>query len=510
MPLTFGLATNLRLRLAAACPSHLSKRPRHDFSFERGPVLKGLATGGSTGSRQAHHVAVVGSGPAGFYTTKYLFKQAGADHVKIDMYERLPTPYGLVRFGVAPDHPEVKNVTNDFTSIASTPGFRFFGNVAIGSGPGMLSLDVLRKSYDAVVVCTGAEGERHLGIPGEDLRGVVGAPPFVKWYNGHPDYVELGPVEPGEAAVVVGHGNVAIDVARILARAPSELRRTDIDSRAIAKVAEWQQRGLRTIHLVGRRGFVQAAFTNAELRELLTFSDEAIAVVDPEELALSRNDASEKELAKSRMKKRSVDILEKMAANFAHKDTTSKRVIWLRFLASPTQVVGSGGAVSGIRLARTRLEGEPGAQSAVEADPGSPGDVVPCGLVVRSVGFGMTPLEGLPSDERRRVPHVQGRVVEATGSQGGIYVSGWAKRGPTGIIASNIGDAQETAGRLLKDLAERSSTESLGANVAAAEAELASTGRRVVSFADWQRLEAEELRRGTAEGRPAVKFTDIG
>mmetsp|Transcript_85572 Transcript_85572/g.266352 ORF Transcript_85572/g.266352 Transcript_85572/m.266352 type:complete len:695 (-) Transcript_85572:14-2098(-) len=463
------------------------------------------------GGCRGYHVAVVGSGPAGFYTTKYLFKQAGAaagaaaGELKVDMFERLPTPFGLVRFGVAPDHPEVKNVVKDFTEVAATPAFRFFGNVEIGKD---LPLGELRRMYDAVVMCTGAQGERLLGIPGEDLPGVVGAPAFVKWYNGHPDHAALEPPEPGETAVVLGQGNVALDIARVLCRPPRELHPTDIDAGALARIGEWQRKGLRTVHLVGRRGFVQAAFTNAELRELLTISDEVLPVVDPEELALCRNAASEQELAKSRMKKRSVSILEQMAANFAQRESTSKRVIWLRFLLSPSAFLASadGGQLAGVRLDRTELQGEPGRQAAVKASSGATEDIA-CGAVFRSVGFDLTPLEGLPLDGRRRVPHAQGRV-ELPAAAGGLYVSGWVKRGPQGIIASNITDAQETSARVLADLQARESA--VAAGPAGLEALLGAAGARVVSFEDWRRLEAEEARRGAADKRLACKLTDVG
>mmetsp|Transcript_96132 Transcript_96132/g.170598 ORF Transcript_96132/g.170598 Transcript_96132/m.170598 type:complete len:476 (+) Transcript_96132:63-1490(+) len=451
-------------------------------------------------SRRYHHVAVVGSGPAGFYTAKYLLKKAGED-VKIDMFERLPTPFGLVRFGVAPDHPEVKNVINDFTAVAETPGFRFFGNTQVGSNG--LSLASLRSLYDAVVLCTGAEGERHLGIPGESLSGVVGAPAFVKWYNSHPDYTNVEVPDPGEAAVVLGQGNVALDVARLLVRSPADLQKTDMDASAVQKIAGWQKAGLRTVHVVGRRGFVQAAFTNAELRELLTCSDEVLPIVDPEELTLCRNPASEEELSKSRMKKRSLDILEKMAANFAERESTSKRILRLHFLRSPVEVSPKQNAVAGIRLGRTELQGEPGKQ--VAAKPAVPDDLdIACGLVVRSVGFDLTPFEGLPLNERNRVPHTNGRV-ESPGSTGGLYVSGWVKRGPTGVVASNIPDAQETAARVLADLAQHSSKDWSEEKIAAA---MECTGP-TVSFQDWQKLQEEELQRGQSMGKLAAKLTDV-
>lgn len=464
------------------------------------PQVGGAVASTALGSqRRRYHVAVVGSGPSAFYTTKYLFKQEHG--MKVDMFECLPVPFGLVRFGVAPDHPEVKNVINDFTTVAGTPGFRFFGNVKVGPD---LSLHDLRHAYDAVVVCTGAEGERRLNIPGEDLEGMVGAPAFVKWYNGHPDYVNLEPKDPGEAAAVLGQGNVALDVARVLTATPANLMKTDIHRPALDRIAHWQKHGLRTVHLFGRRGFVQAAFTNAELRELLSFDEDVLPIVDPAELALCRNAASEEELSKNRAKKRSVGILEKMAKNFEKKDTTSKRILWLRFLWSPSAVQGDGKEVSSLVLDRTELSGEAGQQSAQKASSGETAEVA-CGLAVRSVGFDITPFEGLPMSSRR-VTHEHGRVFGPSAA-GGLYVSGWLKRGPQGIIASNIGDAQETSHCVLADLQQQGSTSK--ADVAPVEAMLKASGKRLVSFEDWRRIEAEELRLGAASGRPAVKLTDV-
>jgi len=419
----------------------------------------------------------------------------------VDMYERLPTPFGLVRFGVAPDHPEVKNVINDFSAVAENARFRFFGNVEVGKD---VSMDLLEKAYDAVVVCTGAQGERKLQIPGEDAPGVMGAPAFVKWYNGHPDHqseIEQLPENVGSGIAVVGNGNVALDVARLLLKEPGELRQTDMCDAAIDRIGMWQSRGLQTVHVLGRRGVVQAAFTNKELRELLDVSG-VLPVVDPEELSLSMNDASEKELATNRPKKRSLEIINKMVANFADRESTSKRVLWLRFLAAPTEVLaGSDGTCSALRWQRTQLSGEAGKQSVKVMD--SEPQQIDCGLVVRSVGFDLTQMPGVPIDSRNRIPHKSGRVDAGEGRR--LYVAGWAKRGPTGVIASNIPDAQETANTVWADLSSRSSA----AHVSAAEDALRACSAQVVSFSDWMKLQAKEQERGAQEDRPARKLTDI-
>jgi len=464
--------------------------------------LSGNLAAAFHGQRRGYHIAVIGSGPGAFYTSKFFLKKGG-ENAKVDMFERLPTPFGLVRFGVAPDHPEVKNVINDFTAVAEDAGrFRFFGNVEVGS---KVSLETLERSYDAVVLCTGAQGERKLGIPGEDLGGVIGAPAFVKWYNGHPDHqsvVDELPADIGSSAVVVGNGNVALDVARLLVRSPEELRQTDMCDVAIDRIGSWQKAGLQTVQVLGRRGLVQAAFTNKELRELLDISSDVMPIVDPEEVALSRNAASEKELATNRPKKRSLEIIDKMVANFEQRHTTSKRIVWLRFLAAPTEITASSdGFCSGLRWSRTELQGEPGKQT-VRTVGAPPGSDIACGLVVRSVGFDITPMDGIPLDNRNRIPHANGRVQAGEGRN--LYVAGWAKRGPQGVIASNIPDAQETALCLLKDLTARGAASQ--ADTAAIDEALSSESSQVVSFGDWKKLQQEELSRGEST---AVKLTSV-
>mmetsp|Transcript_53910 Transcript_53910/g.118068 ORF Transcript_53910/g.118068 Transcript_53910/m.118068 type:complete len:382 (+) Transcript_53910:201-1346(+) len=370
---------------------------------------------------------------------------------------------------------------------------------------------LLREKYDAVVVATGAQGEKKLGLAGEELPGVYGAPEFVKWYNGHPDHASLNPVSPGDAAVVIGQGNVALDIARILGRPEHEMKVTDINLTALGRINEWQHQGLRTIHVVGRRGFVQAAFTNKELRELDTYPD-VLAVVDPKELELSLNAASKEELAKSRMKKRAVSILEKMAKNFAEKDSTSKRVVWLRFLQSPTAILpnAEGSQVGAVRLERTELSGEAGQQRASKAASGEE-EEIQCGLLIRSVGFDLVPMEGVPLDARKRISHSQGRIKEEVDGDksilGNLYTAGWAKRGPTGIIATNLTDGQETAASILSDI--KAVGKASGADVAVVEAALKEKNTRVVSFEAWRKIEAEEHKRGAARGSTAEKMTNV-
>eukprot|EP00929_Paragymnodinium_shiwhaense_P115105 TRINITY_DN8371_c0_g2_i1.p1 TRINITY_DN8371_c0_g2~~TRINITY_DN8371_c0_g2_i1.p1 ORF type:complete len:545 (+),score=124.26 TRINITY_DN8371_c0_g2_i1:65-1699(+) len=514
-------ASMARASIGAAC-SQVAVRRVHAAASSRLAATDDKRRGFSsvvTPGTSPYNVAVAGGGVAAFYTVKYLLKgaEAAGRPIHIDMFERDPVPFGLARFGVAPDHPEVKNVVNDFAEVVdSTSNFRFFGNVAVGAD---LPLERLRRAYDATVICTGAQGERRLNIPGEDLQGVVGAPAFVKWYNGHPSHrsIDIGAAGPGASATVLGQGNVALDVARILVKSPGELHGTDIDGEALRTIGEWQRNGLQTVNVVGRRGFVQAAMANAELRELLTCSEEVLPIVDPAEMALCRNEASEEELKKNRAKTRSVKILDKMMENFAQRETTSKRIIHIRFLASPAEFLpdASGKAVAAVRLHRTQLQGEPGKQVAARCPSGAY-EEVPSGLVVRSVGFEVTPLEGLTFASPGRVAHKGGRVSGCDAERGGLYVSGWVKRGPTGIIGSNIPDAQETAKAVFADLlaaSERAPRSSSVEDLDALRQDcLQSSGKTptdIVSWQDWKRLEAEELRRGAASGKAAEKFTDV-
>jgi NADPH-dependent glutamate synthase beta subunit-like oxidoreductase len=436
-----------------------------------------------------------------------LFKDADAG-VKIDMFERLPTPFGLVRAGVAPDHPEVKNVIHEFDKVVGdTKGrFRYFGNVTIGND---LSLEHLSQQYDAVVFCTGAEGEQRLGIAGEDLSGVVDAQHFCKWYNGHPEHTQLHP-DPGsnvgEAAMVIGQGNVALDVARILCKSPDELHATDIADHAIDVFKRWQK-DLRTVHVVGRRGFAQAAFTNKEVRELTNCSEHILPVVDPMELELCMDSESQKIVQKERPKKRQLEILKKMADNFAKRDSTSKRVIQLHFLQSPVEILGSGDPpqAMGVRLQRMELQGDVGAQRAVPAASGEQ-CTLHCGLVIRSIGFGMSVPEGLPKDHRGKVPQQEGRVSLPENHslpKENLYVCGWLKRGPTGVILASITDAQEVASRILTDL------RGLKHSTHIPEVEAMLGTKQIVSFDDWRRLEKEEASRGASTGKVAAKITNV-
>src|SRR3989449_4539589 len=383
-------------------------------------------------------VAVVGSGPAGFYAAGALLDTDIP--VEVDMIERLPTPWGLVRLGVAPDHPKLKTVSRALEGFAFKPGFRFFGNVEVGRD---LSHGYLTRLYDAVIYAFGAQSDRRLGIPGEDLPGSWSATELVAWYNAHPDFQELEFDLNVERAVVIGNGNVALDVARMLALTPEELAPTDTTDPAIHAIGA---SAIKEIVVVGRRGPAQASWTTQELKELGELAG-ADVVVDPAELEL--DPASEASLEHDTNSQRNLEVLN----GFAAREPTGKTVtVRLRFLASPVAIHGAH-RVESVELVRNRLEEQGGRLVAV---PTGEHETLDCGLVFRSVGYRGVGLPELPFDERRgTIRNQRGRVVDADGNHvAATYCAGWIKRGPTGIIGTNKKDATETVAQLLEDLEE--------------------------------------------------------
>ena len=438
-------------------------------------------------------VAIVGSGPAGFYAAGHLLKAKSHPDlcVQVDMFDRLPTPWGLVRAGVAPDHPNIKAVSRVYEKTAEHPEFRFYGNVELGRD---LAHDDLVQRYHAVIYAVGAQTDRRMGIPGEDLPGSWAATEFVAWYNGHPDYRELEFDLSAERAIVVGNGNVATDVARMLALTREELVQTDVADHALEVLA---QSNVSEIVVLGRRGPAQAAFTNPELLELGDMTD-ADVFVDPGDVELDALSKAfiESEAAHNTAKK-NVDILSGYAAR---EPLGKRRRIVLRFLVSPVEILGTE-RVEGIRFVHNEL---------VEADDGSirprPTDIteeLDCGLVFRSIGYRGTEIPGVPFDETTcTIPNEGGRIAGRTGE----YAVGWIKRGPTGIIGTNKRDAQETVNTLLGDL----DTERLGApsdpDRDSMEALLAERQPDAVSYAGWQAVDRVEREAGEPHGRPRVKL----
>ena len=414
-------------------------------------------------------VAVVGSGPAGFYAAGALF--AADRPVEVDMIERLPTPWGLVRLGVAPDHPKLKTVSRAFERIADNPGFRFLGNVEIGRD---LMHDDLVRLYDAVIYAVGAQTDKRLGIPGEDLPGSWAATEFVAWYNGHPDYQDLQFDLNVERAVVIGNGNVALDVARMLALTPEELAPTDTTDPAIAAIGSSL---LQEIVLLGRRGPAQAAFTPPELAELGELAG-ADVIVDAADLEGAEATDTHSE--------RNLEILRELATRVP---AGKQRRVVLRFFHSPVAILGDQ-RVEGIEIVRNTLDAE---QRAVATDEH---ERIDCGLVFRSVGYRGVALPGVPFDERSgTIANEGGRVAP------GVYVAGWIKRGPTGVIGTNKKDATETVEHLLLDI-----TDAKGVSAADVDALLDERGVRRVVYAGWLVIDEMEQAAGAPQGRPRVKL----
>jgi ferredoxin--NADP+ reductase len=437
-------------------------------------------------------VAVVGSGPAGFYAAGHLLESDVP--IEVDMIERLPTPWGLVRLGVAPDHPKIKSVSRAFERIAAQPGFRFIGNVEVGRD---LTHEELLQLYDAVVYAVGAQTDRRMGIPGEDLPGSWAATELVAWYNGHPDYQQLEFDLSGERAVVVGAGNVALDVVRMLALAPEEIRPTDTTDAAIEAILG---SGLKEIVLLARRGPAQAAFTTPELKELGELAD-ADVVVDPADLEL--DPVSEASLEDDTNARRNVEVLREFAAG---KPAGKKRAIHLRFAVSPVAILGDE-RVEAVEIVRNELVADDAGR--IRAVPTEERETIPCGVVFRSVGYLAVALPGLPFDEERAtLTHEGGRVVDAEGKHvPGVYCAGWIKRGPTGVIGTNKKDATETIELLLED-ARAGLLARMDAVVTAERVDelLASRGVEYVTYAGWEAIDAEECARGQPQGRPRIKL----
>jgi ferredoxin/flavodoxin---NADP+ reductase len=386
-------------------------------------------------------VAIVGSGPAGFYAAGALLR-GDEPAVEVEMFDRLPTPWGLVRAGVAPDHPNIKAVSRVYEKTAADPGFRFFGNVEIGRD---ISHHELAAHCHAVIYAVGAQADRRMGIPGEDLPGSWAATEFVAWYNGHPDYAQLEFDLSVERAIVVGNGNVAADVARMLALSEAELARTDAADHAIEALA---RSSIREIVVLGRRGPAQAAFTNPELRELgeMTEADVVVdpAEVEPDELTRAHLESDDATLTV----RRNMEILDE----FSRRPPRDKpRRIILRFLCSPDEITGDGRVEALVARRNELVRAEDGS---IRARATERAETIPAGLVFRSIGYRGVRLEGLPFDERRAVvPNDGGRVLDPDSGEPvpGLYVTGWIKRGPTGIIGTNKKDAQETAAALVHD-----------------------------------------------------------
>jgi ferredoxin/flavodoxin---NADP+ reductase len=446
-----------------------------------------------------YHVAIVGSGPSGYFAAASLLKFADSNNdagqtrdVRVDMLEMLPTPWGLVRSGVAPDHPKIKSISAQFEKTALDPRFRFFGNIVVGDH---VRADELAQRYDAVIYAVGAQSDRSLGIPGEDLPGSVAAVDFVGWYNAHPHFEEMAPDISNGRAVVVGNGNVALDVARILVTDPDVLATTDIADHALKALHD---RGVEEVLIIGRRGPLQAPFTTLELRELgdLEGLGDVDVIVDPADFA----DISDQDLeAAAKTTRNNIKVLR----GYAEREPRgAKRRIVFRFRTSPIELKG-GDRVESIVLGNNKLVEDNG--RIVAKDTGER-EELPAQLVVRAVGYRGVPTPGLPFDDRGgTIPHTQGRIEGSRNE----YVVGWIKRGPTGVIGSNKKDSQETVDTLLSDLA--------AADLADVDEDyseklvewLLERQPKLITDDHWKLIDEYERSAGQPHGRPRVKLTSV-
>jgi ferredoxin--NADP+ reductase len=445
-------------------------------------------------------IAIIGAGPTGFYAADYLLKQKDLA-VELDLFDKLPMPYGLVRFGVAPDHQKIKSVTKAFERTGQNPHVRFYGNVSFGEH---LRLADLKQYYHQIIFTTGAQTDRKMGIPGEDLPGNHPATEFVAWYNGHPEFKNCQFDLTQERVAVVGVGNVAMDVARILCRTREELQQTDIADYALEALTHSQ---VKEVFILGRRGPAQAKFTNPEIKELGELVDADIyvppadAVLDPLSLAALTAGGD-----RSMMK--NVEIVQSYTTP---PPSGKSRRITLRFLVSPVEVRGNeDSGITTIRLVKNELyTTEAGT---VRPRPTDQFEEIPVGLVFRSVGYRSQPLPDIPfHDKWGVILNEQGRILDPATRQPlpGLYTAGWIKRGPSGVIGTNKPDAVETAMGMLEDLKQGLHFHPDQPQVEAAAEFIKSRQPQFISFEDWLKLDGLETTRGQALGRPRLKFTDV-
>ncbi len=444
-------------------------------------------------------VAVIGSGPSGFYAADALLKNKQDIVVEVDMFERLITPYGLVRGGVAPDHQKIKNVVKVYDKIATNERFRFYGNVEFGKD--VLHEDMV-KHYHQIVYAVGAQTDNRLDIPGEDLAGSHAATEFVAWYNGHPDYRHLTFDLSSETAVVIGNGNVAMDVTRILASSIEELSRTDIADYALEALKE---SNIKRVVMLGRRGGAQAKFTNPELKEFGNLEEAQVIVSEadafPDALSQDYLDNNNDKTAT-----RNVEMLQEYHA--LARDPNKPKEIVMRFLVSPVEFMGNG-SLEQVKIVKNELYMSD--RGGMRPRATEEFETFDAGVVFRSIGYRGVPLPGVPFFERWGIiPNDEGRVTETHEGDtlAGEYVVGWIKRGPSGIIGTNKPDSQATVAKMLEDAANSTTHTPVAPTREAVESLLNERAVRFVTYDEWQHLDKLETERGEALGRPRVKFTN--
>lgn len=444
---------------------------------------------GADGSTRSARVAVVGAGPAGLYAVQSLLE--GASGLSVDIFDRLPAPYGLVRYGIAPDNQKMKSVIRALRTVFDDGNpVRYIGNVRFGVD--ITRADLL-EHYDAIIYATGAQDERRLGIPGEDLPASYGAKEFVDWYNGHPDAADRDFLLNAQQIAVIGAGNVALDVARMLVRNPEEIASTDVPDRVLDALRNSQ---VTDVHLIARRGPVQAKFTPMELRGLGDLIS-ADVIVRPEELLLTHDD--EIRLSSNRELRTNVAMLREWAQRPLRGRT---RRIHLRFLRRPVRILGES-RVEGVLLEGNEPLGEDQVRGTGHFE------TIKVGMIFRAVGYKALPLPDVPFDEVRSIiPHNQGRVLDVSGQfTGREYVTGWSKRGPSGTVGTNKSDAAETVCGLLADLAARGPCS--GGDPERIMALLDHRGVDCTNWLNWLRLDEHEIQLGSEQGRPRVKIPDL-
>ncbi|MDB3989331.1 FAD-dependent oxidoreductase [Pseudomonadales bacterium] len=442
-------------------------------------------------------VAIIGSGPAGFYTVSNFLKQTDLT-VEMDMFERLPTPFGLVRAGVAPDHQKYKTVTRAYDKSAQHSSFRFFGNVEYGTD---ITLEDLKDHYHQIMFATGAPSDRNLGIPGEELTGSHSATDFVAWYNGHPDCTDFKFDLSQESVAVIGLGNVAIDVARILCKTDAELASTDMADYALDAL---RASNVKNVYVLGRRGPAQAAFTPPEIKEMGELED-ADVFVPVDEATLDSASQAELDASGDKNVKKNVAVIEEFSQRT---ERDNSRHLTIRFLVSPTELIGENGAVSAIKIVKNEAYADE--NGGVKARATDQEEIIPVGMVFRSVGYRGAPVAEVPFDDYNgTIQNTEGRITDDDKNPlTGMYVAGWIKRGPTGVIGTNKTDAQETVNHMAEDARAGAVFEP---TKSAEHVVSLLSGRKpdVITYSDWNKIDEHELSNGAASDRPRVKLTNI-
>lgn len=445
-------------------------------------------------------VAIIGAGPAGFYTAAHLLKQKEL-HIEVDLYDKLPTPFGLVRGGVAPDHQKIKSVTKAYHKTAQHPNFRFYGNIELGKH---LQVEDFKKYYHQICYTIGTQSDRKLGIPGEDLKRSHSATEFVAWYNGHPDYRHLTFDLSQEKVVVIGVGNVAVDVARILCRSYNELSKTDIADYSLEAL---RNSNIKEVYMLGRRGPGQAAFTNPEVKELGELED-ADAFVPPEEANPDPLCLAQLEAKPDRTIERKLEIIKQLSQ---HRSQSKSKRLTIRFLVSPTEFIDDGqGAVGGLKIVKNELYATDDGRIRPKATEKT--ELLDAGLVFRSVGYKGVPTPGIPfNSDWGVILNEKGRVLtqDSRAPLTGQYTAGWIKRGPSGVIGTNKADAVETAECMLDDFKEGRLLTPIHPSREELEQFLVQKQPDFFSYQHWETLDGLEISKGESQSRPRIKFTDI-